>query len=71
MQVPELPQAVVYEATVSVDGPVNVELEVVAQSTWNFQCASVVLVVPRPTISSGSPDGGAVEPSRSPPSRPP
>src|SRR5689334_19002768 len=41
MQVPDAPQAVVYAATVSVPGPVNVELAGVAQSTWNFQNARV------------------------------
>jgi hypothetical protein len=65
MQVPVEPQAVVYEATVSVDGPVKVELAGVAQSTWYFQYASVVAVVPMVTTTFASPDGGGVVPSRS------
>ena len=43
----------------SVDGPVKVELAVVVQSTWNFQYARVVAVVPSDTNSAGAPDGDA------------
>ena len=35
--VPDVPQAVVYAATLRFVGPVKVELAGVAQSTWNFQ----------------------------------
>src|SRR5262249_10887393 len=71
MQVPDAPQAAVYEATVSVVGPVNVELAGVAKSTWNFQNASVVAVVPSATTVFASPAGGAVPPSTSLASSPP
>src|SRR3954447_17779018 len=40
-QVPP-PQARANDATVTLVGPVNVELDGVVQSTWNFQVASVV-----------------------------
>ncbi len=41
------------------------------KSTWNRQKASVVEVVPMPITISASPDGGAVEPSRSAARMPP
>ena len=65
MQVPDVPQAVVWAATVISVGPVNVEFAGVVQSAWKCQVASVVLVEPRPTTVLSSPDGGSVEPSRS------
>ena len=52
-------------------GPVNVELAGVAQSTWNFQDASVVVVLPSAMTVLAAPAGGAAPLSKSAPSSPP
>src|SRR6266508_1104269 len=65
MQTPVAPHATVYGATVSVPGPVNVELFGFCQSTWNFQNASVVGVVPSVSTVFASPAGGGGPPSTS------
>jgi NB-ARC domain/Domain of unknown function (DUF4062) len=61
----------VYAATVSVPGPVNVELLGAVRSTWNFQNANVMAVAPSASTVFASPAGGGVPPSTSAASRPP
>src|SRR5437899_12918064 len=64
IQVPVKAHASVKEFTVSVAGPVKVELLGVVKFTWNLNRSSVV-VVNSSRKKFGSPAGGAVLPSRS------
>ena len=52
-------------ATGILAGPVSVELEGVAKSTWNLNMSSDAKSLPKPIKKSGSPGAGGVLPSMS------
>src|SRR5258708_25544194 len=64
MHVPVAAQAWVKDVTAIATGPVNLELLEVVKSTWNLKRWSALLLN-RSRKKFGSPNGGAVAPSRS------